>query len=774
MHQRRPASLLPAPAARLLAFALLGAVAALQWARMVQGTSSVRALVWVLTAVVAGMLVLAVQGIGGRRGLFATAGAVVGGLLLALVFSGVDLHYLKPAHWDELVAGIGRGAEALGTVRLPYIGRNPWVETTVELAGALGLALAAILVASPVSRDGHRTAALCLLLVLAASPVVSLGTDRPALLGLVLAVLTACFLWLERLPVRPGLGLAVLGVVALMVAVPLGSAADREDPWFDYKSFAEGLGPGRPVSFDWNHGYGPIDWPRDGLELFRVKSLDDTDDPLYWKADVLNDFDGEAWRTGSRTDPGGDEPDDDLPFDWRERRAWNERFEVTLRRLRSTNVVGAGTVVGVSGASRPVEPGPIPGVWLAQDARELNRGDSYTVRAHVPRPTPVQLAAATVGVDVRRSGTLTMPVDIRADALDEGPRMPPSPLSPAGRPLDRATIEFAPFERGDRPRALYTEAGIYGRGDRALERSLYDRTWALARGLRRRASSPYDYVLRVNAFLRGPRFVYTEVPPEPGEEAPLEFFMFDSRRGYCQQFSGAMALLLRMGGIPARVATGFSPGGLRRSSGEWVVRDTDAHSWVEAWFDDIGWVTFDPTPPATPARSQVAAINPARPTPTPTPTPTATPEDPAARRPEGLQQEPEPAAAAADGDDGGGPGWLVPAGAALALVGAAAFVLRRRRPLEGDPGERALAELERALRRSGRAMPPSTTLIGLERRLGSSSAYLTALRAARFGGASTLPGRAERRALREDLAAGLGWRGRLRALWALPPRLGRR
>ena len=89
---------------------------------------------------------------------------------------------------------------------------------------------------------------------------------------------------------------------------------------------------------------------------------------------------------------------------------------------------------------------------------------------------------------------------------------------------------------------------------------------------------------------------------------PLEHFLFDTKAGYCQHFSGAMALLLRFGGIPTRVATGFSPGGFRKSQGEWVVRDRDAHSWVEAWFDGIGWVTFDPTPTATPARSLIAAI----------------------------------------------------------------------------------------------------------------------------------------------------------------------
>src|SRR6185436_3112918 len=96
----------------------------------------------------------------------------------------------------------------------------------------------------------------------------------------------------------------------------------------------------------------------------------------------------------------------------------------------------------------------------------------------------------------------------------------------------------------------------------------------------------------------------------------------------------------RMGGIPARVAVGFSPGGYRSKAQEWVVSDTDAHSWVEAWFDGIGWVTFDPTPPDTPARSQVAAIEPSESAVVPTPTPTANADVPPARRPEGLTREP--------------------------------------------------------------------------------------------------------------------------------------
>ena len=67
-----------------------------------------------------------------------------------------------------------------------------------------------------------------------------------------------------------------------------------------------------------------------------------------------------------------------------------------------------------------------------------------------------------------------------------------------------------------------------------------------------------------------------------------------------------MALLLRMAGIPARVSTGFSTGATDTKTGEYVVRDFDAHSWVEAYYPDFGWITFDPTPAASPARSQPA------------------------------------------------------------------------------------------------------------------------------------------------------------------------
>src|SRR4051795_309204 len=103
-------------------------------------------------------------------------------------------------------------------------------------------------------------------------------------------------------------------------------------------------------------------------------------------------------------------------------------------------------------------------------------------------------------------------------------------------------------------------------------------------------------------YLKGDDFSYTESPPVAAEN--LDGFLFDAKSGYCQQYSGAMALLLRMGGIPARVSSGFTSGSYDRKANEYVVRDLDAHSWVEVWYSGIGWVTFDPTPAAAPPRNQ--------------------------------------------------------------------------------------------------------------------------------------------------------------------------
>src|SRR5213078_2674742 len=135
--------------------------------------------------------------------------------------------------------------------------------------------------------------------------------------------------------------------------------------------------------------------------------------------------------------------------------------------------------------------------------------------------------------------------------------------------------------------------------------SPYARTYHLARSLAAGETTTYGVVQSVQHYFEH-GFTYNEHPP--ARRYPLASFLFRDRTGYCQQFSGAMALLLRMNGIPARVAAGFAPGTPDANTKEYRVRDLDAHSWVEVWFGGIGWVPFDPTPSLSPASAQASGV----------------------------------------------------------------------------------------------------------------------------------------------------------------------
>jgi transglutaminase-like putative cysteine protease len=784
--ERGPAALLPVWAARLAGFAALAFLGVSQWQRMVAGIPSGRPVLWVVLAVAAAAAVLVCERLPERPRPYAMIGAALAGLLAAYLSAGLELGLLRPRRIDELGSGLVSGAQALSTVRLPYEGTDPWPSLVLQLLGSGLVMIAGLLALWPRGNGtrGYPFLSLAALLVLTASPVVSMGGTRPLLLGMTLTVLTVCFLWLERLPLRPGLGVAALVGIALAGALPIASAADRGQPWFDYQTFAEGLGPKDPVRFDWGHGdYGPITWGRTGAEVVRVKARR----PSYWKVRTLDEFDGNGWTTGGY-DRASDDPTLDLPADWRDRTGYEDTIQVSVQRMRGTDVVGAGTTLAVENESRRIEPGVAPGQW--QSIGELRTGDSYTAHVYVPKPTTDQLAAVQPSPVTEHKEDLRVRVHLRdltpaeADALPAD--VPRSSID--GSPPESATIEFPPFGLdGGSPIADYRTYGLEGDGDTALRLSDLGRTYALAQRLKATTTTPYDYALAVNDYLRD-GFTYTEKPPvpDPGVE-PIESFLFDTKAGYCQHFSAGMALLLRMGGIPARVATGFSPGGYSKRKQAWIVRDTDAHSWVEAWFEGYGWITLDPTPSDTPARSQIASI--AAPT-TPEDAagnlgadPNAGGDTPADRRAAGSREELFNQLRGGDGatateDDGaaagsGPPVWpLIPA-ALLLTAGGALWVVRRRRLLPNDPLERAIFELETALRRSGRPTPVGMTLRQLERRLGLSgdaAAYLHAVSAGRYAPRPVQPTREQRRALRRELAAGQGLAGRVRTFWALPPR----
>lgn len=126
--------------------------------------------------------------------------------------------------------------------------------------------------------------------------------------------------------------------------------------------------------------------------------------------------------------------------------------------------------------------------------------------------------------------------------------------------------------------------------------SLDPRMPRLARDVMSRVPGAFAGAVALERYLKT-NYSYTmELLSAPVDD-PLAHFLFKRRKGHCEYFASAMAVLLRTQGIPSRVVTGFQSGVYNPISGWHLIRASDAHSWVEAWFPEQGWITFDPTPP---------------------------------------------------------------------------------------------------------------------------------------------------------------------------------
>ena len=223
-----------------------------------------------------------------------------------------------------------------------------------------------------------------MLSALYAIPVVEAGPQRPFLGGAVFAVLLALFLWLERLRAEhvgaAGVILA-LATVAGLIAAPL---LDAQRPWLDYQGLAEDLQPRAADTFDWDHRYTPLDWPRDGREVLRVKAPIST----YWKATSLGVFDGVRWRQGRTGFLRQDETEAA-----RLHPEWLQTMTVTLRNMESRDFITAGS------ALRILAPAP-DAVRSDSDTfvtagRLAKRGQTYRAQVYSPKPSPIDLQNAS-------------------------------------------------------------------------------------------------------------------------------------------------------------------------------------------------------------------------------------------------------------------------------------------------------------------------------------------------------------------------------------------
>ena len=318
------------------------------------------------------------------------------------------------------------------------------------------------------------------------------------------------------------------------------------------------------VRFIWDSNYEGISFPPTKTVVLSVKGPETA---TYWRTSTLDHFTDDLWfEDPSVISRLGDEvvqmpPDALTPARARNRDNWLEQ-EFEVRALVDEHLAAAGTPVAIDSRRLGAVFRLASGGLSALNA--LGEGERYRVWSYAPDPAPPALARSR-------------------------PRYPTHALPY----IDIGGREFPPFGRAGRETAVrrlfndpsYSYFVPYGR--------LYQ----VARRVVGTPRSPYEAVLALEAWFRQKGgFRYVEQPPKVAGAPPLVAFVTLTKAGYCQHYAGAMAVMLRMLGIPARVAVGFTSGTYDGSEKTWTVTDHDAHAWVEVWFRGHGWVPFDPTP----------------------------------------------------------------------------------------------------------------------------------------------------------------------------------
>jgi transglutaminase-like putative cysteine protease len=127
------------------------------------------------------------------------------------------------------------------------------------------------------------------------------------------------------------------------------------------------------------------------------------------------------------------------------------------------------------------------------------------------------------------------------------------------------------------------------------------RTLELARQMRDEAPDDEAFITNVLEKFNNEEFFYTLEPPPLGSN-PVDRFLFDTRRGFCEHYASAFAVMMRAVGIPSRVVLGYQGGEINPMGAYMIVRQADAHAWTEAWLPDRGWYRIDPTAAVAPER----------------------------------------------------------------------------------------------------------------------------------------------------------------------------
>jgi hypothetical protein len=611
------------------------------------------------------------------------------GLAAGVGVAGVPAGQLLPPAWPSLLArlagGVGR-LTALGSTSGP-IGHDQWPLAAWLLgAGAAWIGGAALVASGPSAR--RRAIAFGLLAAPWIAAVATRHSDQAAWQGA--AVLLAGLLWFgdRRLALQRAL---TLGLAVALVSVATAQAVGPRTPWFTRPP--PSAATVRFLTLEDQLTYGPLQGRRSGATLLQVTAAQ----PALWRMRTLDLFTGPGWRVDPR------------PPELPQPAAQPVEAKVVVRGLGNDLLVGPGRINAVH-AHGTATPAPGEAWQLTPSPR---RGDTYQVWASVVPASAEQLRAVPAPTDPRlRTYTSLLPGYEWQSSTYESQTSTVVPLF--GQPPDpevTATLDLTP----------------------------YGPVAALARRLAAGATTEWEVVARVHHYLLdGGRFRYTTNLPRTGP-FPLVDFLLGDHAGYCQHFAGAAALLLRLAGVPARVVVGFATG-VPQPGGRFTVRDVDAHAWIEVYFQGIGWVAFNPTPPAAQATipRQLDPLAPAT-------TSSGSHDDHAG--PEGLD-------------------WLT-VGAILAALASAGLLVARRRICRGPVPLGPL--LEGLVRRTGGHLQPSSTLaelgVELARLVGPQTAALAAqTERARFAPDPTAPTPHPRIQLARALASDLGPRRALMML----------
>jgi len=459
-----------------------------------------------------------------------------------------------------LIAGAGLAAviaRSLWSWAAPDAGRS--TPTLVALTPTFGLFAYCSVLSSDVDRVEGAIA------YVAAATVFLVAADRPTLgtperhrlsrSGVFTGLSTGALAIVIALAFSPSLsGMRLDALPYSSKGVPSASSGPGSGPGgsLSASSGADQTGVGPLALIDDLHG---VLTERSQQVMFNARTLV----PTYWQLATLTTFTGSQWIPDSATEAavaGTVRPDEvpSVPVLPQPSKGSTYEASVSLVGLESALLPVPPTTVSLSGRGSRIDPSIGALYSSSSGGVDSQYGFSYTAVARTP---------------------------VTPESSD--PSGPSNPSGPAVAPAD-----LAPYL--------------------ALPSSLSAAVISLAHEITAGITSPFAQAEAIARWFDGGLFRYTLDPPQTQGADPLTAFLFDTRAGFCQQFAGAYGVLARLNGLPTRLAVGFATGTASRSSSlqkkgpssSYRVTGADAHVWPEVYLGPAeGWVSFEPTPPAS-------------------------------------------------------------------------------------------------------------------------------------------------------------------------------